>query len=82
MGASARGSHASARHGSVSALDTAGCDAVGAASTLPLSAGVTAADPRREGPKPDMDEVDPERFDDDEAIREYEQIETRTGAEI
>jgi hypothetical protein len=30
-----------------------------------------------------MDGVDLERFDDDdEAIREYEQIETRTGAEI
>ncbi|PSQ35851.1 hypothetical protein BRD05_04295 [Halobacteriales archaeon QS_9_70_65] len=59
-----------------------GATAFGAASTLPLSAGVTAADPRREGPKPDMDEVDPERFDYDDAVREYEQIETRTGAEI
>ena len=29
-----------------------------------------------------MDEVDPEQFDYDEAIREFEQIETRTGAEI
>ena len=59
-----------------------GATVFSAASTLPLSAGVTAADPRREGPKPDMNEVDPERFDYGDAIREYERIETRTGAEI
>ncbi len=32
--------------------------------------------------KPDLDEVDPERFSYDDAVVEYEQISTRTGADI
>ena len=59
-----------------------GAGALGAASTLPLSGGVAATQPRREGSKPDMDEVDPERYDYEEAVVEYERVGTRTGAEI
>jgi X-Pro dipeptidyl-peptidase len=59
-----------------------GASAMGAASTLPATGGVAMADPEREGDKPDMDELDPERYDYDAAIREFAQIRTRTGAEI
>ena len=59
-----------------------GASALGAASTIPATGGVAMADTDREGDKPDMDELDPERYDYEAAIRESAQIQTRTGAEI
>jgi X-Pro dipeptidyl-peptidase len=55
---------------------------LGAGSTLPLSTTVEASEHRQSGSKPDMDEVDPVKYDYDSAIVEYEQVGTRTGAEI
>jgi len=47
-----------------------------------LSTGSPVAADHTADEKPDLDEVDPERFDADEAVVEYEQISTRTGAEV